>query len=108
MKIVVVIVVAGGIMWYFGFHGPNPIFTDYSGQGGSFMGRQICTNLVPQNPYNPRLAQYNGFEWASQNKNSRCPSESSFIKQGCEEYHRQEAIYAECTKDDPYKGLKGQ
>jgi len=93
MKILVVILIAAGIVWYFGFHGKDPIFQDYSSQSDYFLGHKLCPDLKPKNPYQPGSASYSDYEWAVSHPALHCEE----VNRGCVEYQRQLKVYQDCT-----------
>ena len=97
MKILVVILIATGIVWYFGFYSKDAIFHDYSADSGSFLGRKSCPNLVPRNRYAVGSSEYQGYEWARKNQDSNCPNEISSFAQGCQDFLRQRQAYSDCA-----------
>ena len=94
----VVFLIAVGIMWYFGFAGPDPIFQDYSGESGSFLGRDLCTDYSSQNPYTKGTEAYSGFKWSYENPSLACIGSSAF-RVGCEKQRELLDAYKQCARD---------
>ncbi len=99
MKVLFVMLVAAGIVWYFGFYSKDALFHDYSNDSGYFLGRQICPDLKPKNPYAPLSSEYEGFSWGEAHPGEACQSALEQFNMGCLEHQRQASAYANCTKN---------
>jgi hypothetical protein len=97
MKVLVVMLIAAGIVWYFGFYSKDAIFHNSSMDSGSFLGRKSCPNLVPHNRYRAGSNESLGYEWARKNLDSNCPNEVSAYAQGCQEFFRQRQAFSDCA-----------
>ncbi|OHA27074.1 MAG: hypothetical protein A3C06_01075 [Candidatus Taylorbacteria bacterium RIFCSPHIGHO2_02_FULL_46_13] len=97
MKVFAVILIAAGIVWYFGFYSKDALFHDYSVDSGSFLGRKSCPNLVPHNQYPAGSDQSLGFQWAVTNPSSSCPAEVTSFAEGCQEFFKQRQAYQDCA-----------
>jgi hypothetical protein len=74
-----------------------PNFGCTSNQSTSSGGKEISVHCPEiQNPYDDGTGHYAGFEWAQDNGATTCGGSSDPFIEGCEEYQRQEAEYANC------------
>ena len=93
MRFIIVIILIIGAIWF--FSGDENNSGSYSDPKGSFLQKQDCSTLEPENPYSAGSGHYAGFEWG-ENGNSCGGNSTSFID-GCEEYLRQEDAYNSCV-----------
>lgn len=93
MRFFIVIILIIGAVWFFSDDENN--FDSYSDTKGSFLQREDCSVLEPDNPYSIESGHYAGFQWG-ENGNSCGGNSTSFID-GCEEYLRQLENYENCT-----------
>ena len=99
MKSLIVIIIFVAAVWYFGFGSKDPIFQDYSGQSGSFLGSELCIDTSSQNPYQKGTQEYEGFAWGNTNRSSSCVIGNTAFKDGCLKQRQLAGAYHECIKN---------